>query len=163
MSLPIHKQYEIVFLSKHLYGPHFGIKKIAKVVKCSRMTVKKWLSRWQIDKYLGDKVRTGRHRTTTKEDDDFIIKSTRNIEEPTSKKIRDHVLNQNLDVSERTIRRRLREAGFRYTTPLSKTLLTLQHQQNRLQWARLVQNQDWSKVVAADETTFRLTSVRHMH
>ncbi|CAF3287463.1 unnamed protein product [Rotaria sp. Silwood2] len=87
MSLPIYKRYEIVFLSKHRYGPHFGIKKIAKMVKCNTSTVKKWLARWKIYKYLGDKTRSGTPRITTQEDDEFIVDATFDVEEPTSKKV----------------------------------------------------------------------------
>ena len=66
-------------------------------------------------------------------------------------------------MSERIIRRRLQESGFCYLKPLSKPLLTLRHEQDRLQMAKLVENQDWSKVIAADDTTFRLTTVRRLH
>ena len=45
MFLIVHKRFEIVFLSKHTYGPHSGIKKIAAIVKCSTRTVKKWVKR----------------------------------------------------------------------------------------------------------------------
>ncbi|CAF2996525.1 unnamed protein product [Rotaria sp. Silwood2] len=62
-----------------------------------------------------------------------------------------------------TVRRRLQEAGLRYSLPLSKPFLTLKHQQDRLQWVKLVQNVNSDNVLATDETTFRLNSVRHMH
>ena len=132
-------------------------------MKCNTSTVIKWLTRWKIDKYLDDKTRSGRPRITTQEDDNLIINTTLDVEEPTTKKVRDHAQNQNLNVSERTIRRRLKDAGLRYCTPLSKPLLTLKHQQDRLRWAKQVQNQDWNNVIASDETTFRLTTIRRMH
>ncbi|CAF4331666.1 unnamed protein product [Rotaria sp. Silwood2] len=108
------------------------------MVKCNTSTVKKWLARWKIYKYLGDKTRSGTPRITTQEDDEFIVDATFDVEEPTN-------------------------AGLRYCTPLSKPLLTQKHQQDRLQWAKLVRNQDWNNVIATDETTFRLNTIRHMH
>ena len=65
--------------------------------------------------------------------------------------------------SERILRQRLREGEFRYLKSLSKPLLTLKHQQDRLQLAKLVENQDWSKTIAADETTFDLRTLRRRH
>ncbi|CAF1511622.1 unnamed protein product [Rotaria magnacalcarata] len=134
MSLPLHKRYEIIFLGKNRHEPHFGIKKIAKILKCSTSTVKRWLSRWKTDKYLDDHIREGRPR----------------------------LQNHSLNVSERTVRRRLHEAGLQYSLPLSKPFLTSKHRQDRLQWATQVQNLDWNKIIATDETTFRLNTVRRM-
>ncbi|CAF4832540.1 unnamed protein product, partial [Rotaria sp. Silwood2] len=134
-----------------------------KIVQCSTSTVKRWLARWKEDKCLDDQPREGRRRITTEEEDDLIVETTFDIEEPTSKKVRDHVQNENVHVSERTVRRRLREAGLRYSSPLSKPLLSFKHQQDRLEWAQLVKNQNWCKVIATDETTFRLNTVRRMY
>jgi hypothetical protein len=52
MALPIHKRYEIVFLSYHPLGPQLGTKAVAKAVKCDKMTVKYWLDRWKESKDL---------------------------------------------------------------------------------------------------------------
>ena len=68
-----------------------------------------------------------------------------------------------MNVSERILRQRLREGGFLYLESLSKPLLTLKHQQDRLQLAKQVENHNWSKAIATDETTFGLRTFRRLH
>ena len=63
-----------------------------------------------------------------------------------------------VDISPRTIRRRLAEAGFRYGVPIRKQLLTEDHIKVRFQWAMDHRNFDFSKVIFTDETTFLLFS-----
>lgn len=63
-----------------------------------------------------------------------------------------------LDVSMTTIRRRLREAGIKCRVPAKKEFLTEAHRASRLEFARRYEDMDlafWSKVVFADEKTFR--------
>ncbi|CAF1084631.1 unnamed protein product [Rotaria magnacalcarata] len=162
MSLPLRKRYEIIFLGKNRHEPHFGIKKIAKILNCSTSTVKRWLSRWKTDKYLDDHIREGRPRVTSEAQDNSIVNAALLIDEPTSQKVQHQLQNHSLNVSERTVRRRLHEAGLQYSLPLSKPFLTSKHRQDRLQWATQVQNLDWNKIIATDETTFRLNTVRRM-
>ena len=73
MALPMHQRYEIVFLSQHPLGPKLGHKSVAKVVKCSTLTVQYWLSRWKQSKDRGDSARTGRPRATTPKQDQQIL------------------------------------------------------------------------------------------
>jgi hypothetical protein len=78
----------------------------------------------------------------------------------TSETIKEELQKKNVNVSSRTVQRRLNEAGFKYMKPLSKPLLTEEHQQRRLQWAREMENQDWSQIMATDETIIRLNMIR---
>ncbi|CAM4833354.1 unnamed protein product [Rotaria magnacalcarata] len=142
MSLPLHKRYEIIFLAKNRHGPHFGINKIAEILNCSTSTVKRWLSRWKTGKYLDDHIREGRPRVTSEAQDNSIVNAALVIDEPTSQKVQHQLQKHSLNVSERTVRRRLHEAGLQYSLPLSKPLLTSKHRQDRLQWATQVQNLD---------------------
>ena len=68
-----------------------------------------------------------------------------------------------MNVSGRILQQRLQEGELRYWESLSKLLLTLKHQQDRLQLAKQVENQDWSKAIVADETTFGLRTLRRLH
>ena len=68
-----------------------------------------------------------------------------------------------MNVSGRILQQRLQEGELRYWEPLSKLLLTLKHQQDRLQLAKQVENQDWSKAIVTDETTFGLRTLRRLH
>ncbi|CAF2082322.1 unnamed protein product, partial [Rotaria magnacalcarata] len=63
-------------------------------------------------------------------------------------------------VSERTVCRRLNEAGARYSRPMSKALLTEHHRQNRLRWAQHHKATDWNQVIFSDETTVCLNSLK---
>ena len=60
-------------------------KKIAKSMKRSLTIVRKWLTRWKTDEYLGNTVTIDHRRTTIKGDDSLIIHITDDIEEPISK------------------------------------------------------------------------------
>lgn len=54
MALPLHKRYEIVFLSQHQMGPKLGslgYVQIGKLMNCSKSTVKYWVERYQQDKF----------------------------------------------------------------------------------------------------------------
>src|SRR5437764_4847893 len=59
---------------------------------------------------------------------------------------------QDLEVSERTIRRELSNLGYVATLPRKVPLLTQQAKINRLSWARY----NWKKVVFSDETTIQM-------
>ena len=63
-------------------------------------------------------------------------------------------------VSERTVRRRLNEAGAKYNKPISKSLLTDHHQERRIKWVVTLQDIAWNLVIFSDETTIGLTSVK---
>ncbi|CAF3799196.1 unnamed protein product, partial [Rotaria sp. Silwood1] len=165
MSLELYKRYEIVFLRKNKYGPKFGINRIAKLVNCNRSTVVRWLTRWEETKDLSDRERKGRPRKTTTTDDEIVIGLVRQgVDEGlTSEKMQEQVQAEGINVNPRTIRRRLREAGFRYLKPLSKPLLSEHHQKKRLTWARSLMNYDWNQVMATDESVFRLHDIKRFY
>ncbi len=74
----------------------------------------------------------------------------------TSKTIQDELATSGVTVSQNTIQQRLKDAALKYSKPLSKPLLSEWHRQQRLTWAESMKNYDWSKVMAADETSIRL-------
>ena len=69
MSLPIHKRYEIIFLSNYPKGPQLNHADVAKAVHCSTYTVKYWLDRWKQSKDLTDSNRSGRSCATAQKQD----------------------------------------------------------------------------------------------
>ncbi|CAF1610010.1 unnamed protein product [Didymodactylos carnosus] len=71
--LPLHKRYEITFLSCHRYGQRFGVKRIAKIVKCARSTAKRWKRRWACTKDLSNEPKVGRSRVTIADEDQTIL------------------------------------------------------------------------------------------
>ena len=65
-----------------------------------------------------------------------------------------------VEISERIVRRRLKEAGVKYNRLIAKPLLTERHRENRLKWAQEHQATNWDQVIFSDETTVRLNSVK---
>ena len=63
---------------------------------------------------------------------------------------------QDLEVSERTIRRELSNLGYVATLPRKVPLLTQQAKINRLSWAQDHVRYNWKKVVFSDETTIQM-------
>ncbi|CAB4492109.1 unnamed protein product [Rhizophagus irregularis] len=64
--------------------------------------------------------------------------------------------NPELEVSERTIRRELKNLGFASVLPRRVPLLTQKAKENRLVWANEHVNFNWKKVVFSDETTLQM-------
>jgi len=63
---------------------------------------------------------------------------------------------QDLEVSERTIRRELSNLGYVATLPRKVPLLTQQAKINRLSWAQDHVRYNWKKVIFSDETTIQM-------
>ena len=160
MSPALHQRYEIIFLGKHIYGPKFSQTKIAKIMKCHRNTVKLWLNRWEETKVLSDHSRPGPPRSTKAEEDQLMVDLTTEEMDATNETVKQELEKKKVVISNRTIRRRLHEAGLEYMRPLSKPLLNEQHRQRRVQWARTMKNYDRSLVMASNETMIPLHTSR---
>ena len=63
---------------------------------------------------------------------------------------------QGVEISSRTVRRRLGESGGKFIKETQKPLLSEKHIVKRLQWAKNHQKFDWKKVIFTDESTFQL-------
>ncbi|CAF3816941.1 unnamed protein product [Rotaria sp. Silwood1] len=161
--LPLHQRYEIIFLSEHRKGPRLNNRKIAKLIHCDEKTVRYWRARWKETKDLSDESKSGRPRLTTSSEDEMILNEIEENEDATSVSIARGLKRKKVEISSRTVRRRLKVAGYRFSAPLSKPLLTTLHKQRRLQWARLMQHQDWNKIVFSDECTIRLGPVKRRY
>src|SRR5437870_2531545 len=114
MSMEIDQRYEIVFLSHHPLGPKLGLKAVANVVKCQKKTVKYWLDWWEQSKDLSDLQRSARPRGTTPEQDEQIVDLANQQVLITSDEIKKDLKRGGLEVNERTVRRRLSEAGGKF-------------------------------------------------
>ena len=142
MSLPIHKRYEIVFLHEHPEGPKWGYEKIASYVRCSKSTVIYWVKKYRQDKELTDEQKSGRPRNTTKAQDKRIVKLAMKKHDITSTEIQQKLEKQGVNISSRTIRRRLGESGGKFVKETSKPLLSEKHRASRLKWAKKHQKFD---------------------
>lgn len=68
----------------------------------------------------------------------------------TTKHIKSRLYLSNINVSERTIRRKLKKLGFKSCRPVRKPKLTMMMKSKRLQWAREHKNRDlefWKSVL----------------
>ena len=59
-----------------------------------------------------------------------------------------------------TIRWRLKEAGAKFSLPISKPFLTENHRYDRLRWPQVTCDIDWNQVTFSDETTPHLNSLK---
>lgn len=160
MALQVYQRYEIVFLSQHPLGPKLSHTAVAKAIHCDVKTVKRWLKRWQQSKDLTDAPRSGRPRATTAKQDQQVIALAEQQTFITSQGIANKLNKKGVEISQRTVRRRLNEAGAKYNQPLSKPLLTDNHREKRLKWAQDQRSTDWNQVIFSDETTIRMNSVK---
>ena len=119
MTLPIDKRYELVFLSLRVMGPQLGEKTVAKAVKCAKHTVQYWLNRWKESKNLSDMKRSGRPRATTEKVAHRIYKLAGTDNIATTGDIQGVLKRQNIRISQETIQRSLKEAGAKFTPPIS--------------------------------------------
>ena len=134
--LPVYQRYEIVFLSSHSLGPQLSHAAVAKEIGCSKSTVKYWLQRWKQSKDLTDTSRSGRRRMTIPKQDQRILSLAEEQTFVTARDVAHRMKRKRVEISERTVRRRLKEAGAKYNRPIAKSLLTERHRENRLKWAQ---------------------------
>ena len=127
---------------------------IARRVPCHRDTVAHILLRYGVTGVPGSGSRSGRPRATT-EDEDIDIALTARVERFTSpRRIRRQL---QLDVSPRTIDRRLREAGLFGRVAQHKRDYTAAQVQQRFAFADGYKDKTvewWSKVLFSDEKCF---------
>jgi len=64
--------------------------------------------------------------------------------------------NIGIEVSRSTVTRHLAEHGYRNALPLNTPMLTSDHKQKRIEWAKKHINDNWNKTLFSDETSFQL-------
>lgn len=126
----------------------------------SRSTVQRLHARFLETGVYTRRPGTGPRRRTTARDDRFlVIRSLRN-RHVTAVSLRNQLQEiRNVNVSERTVRRRLAEANLTACRPAAGPELSRQHRVARLQFAREHQNwndADWNRVLFTDESRFSL-------
>jgi transposase len=132
--------------------PHFSHADIGTQLHIQRPTVTKFLQRFKTRKSIENLPRPGRPRKTSKTRDRWII---RNAESETRVPLKALKNILNLNITEQTIRRRLREAGIRKWRAVNRSLLTKQHAHERRKWAKEHLHwtvDDWRRVFFTDES-----------
>ena len=133
MLLSTEERLEIVFLRLHPLCPKLSFNAIAESMKCSKETVVKWVKRYEESQSVEDKKGRGRKRKTEEKEDFMISKRVKSHPEESSSQLSQYMKDRFVDISPRTIRRRLAEAGVRYGFPIRKQLLTEDHIKVRYQ------------------------------
>jgi transposase len=159
-STSIKKRWEIVFLSTHPFGPQWKNSKIATYTKCSRSVVTKWLQRYEETGEVDELERTGRPSPQIVKTDKLIEKELDKHPEVGSLTIANKLKRKGVEVSDRTVRRRLNVIGLSYGYNLAKPLLSETHRTKRLAWAKENEHTEWDMVLFTDESTINLNMKR---
>jgi transposase len=148
--LPLVHRAAIVTLHKD--GQPRGL--IAKKMRTSAASVRRWIGRYEEKKEVSDEQRSGRPRATSEEQDTNMCLASR-VDPFASPRTIKHQLD--LDVSEDTIARRLDEAGLHARVARQQFQLSGDHKRQRLSFAEGYSRwseDDWRRVFFADETLF---------
>jgi transposase len=135
-----------------LHGIGWTGRDIAQEIHCSENTVSLWLKRWEETRSLEDSQRSGRPRCPTDDtDQDIMLHSDSHVTDVP----KDIIRALGLDVSARTVRRRLNEID------LHSCIQRAEHENIRARisfaegYSRWTE-EDWSRVIFSDETHFYL-------
>lgn len=156
MSLSLQKRWEIVFLSQHRRGPKLSQREVAREVNVSKSTVKKWINRYKETGDVIEEERSGRPKLESSKMTKIIKTAMDSGKAMSSGDVHNRLKRAHIEVSQRTVRRRLGEEGYHYGTTTSKPYLKTVHIERRLEWAESNLDRDWSRVVFTDETTIQL-------
>lgn len=131
---------------------------VAEVMGVSQSVVCRAWNRHQTHGSASHRHGGGRVRSTTQQDDRFLLISARRHRFVTATTLRNDLRNATVvNISKQTIRNRLREAGLRSRRACIRIPLTQRHRRDRLDWARGHVNwtvNDWASVLFTDESRF---------
>lgn len=130
---------------------------IARRFEVGRYTVSRILSKFQQRGHLRNMPKSGRPRKTTAYTDRLIKRMSRADPWKSGPRIIAEI--DNLNISERTVRRRLVEGKLFSRRPAKKPLISARNRAARLQFARAHLNwteNDWRKVLFSDETRYNI-------
>jgi transposase len=150
------KRWEIVFLSTHPLGPKLSQPKIAKYTSTSLSTVQFWLRRYRETGGVSDLPHTGRPPMLSEKEDAILEKFIEKNPDATSPMLSDKLKRHNIEISARSVRRRLNQTGLVFGNTMLKPLLSEKHCAKRLVWAKQNQERDWNQVLFTDETTINV-------
>jgi transposase len=153
MAISIQKRWEIVFLSQHRLGPKLSNYAIAMELGIHKNTVAQWVNRYLDTGDVQDIPHEGRKRKSSSKQDKQIVEYADKNDELSSEQIGSKMESKGINLSSRTIRRRLNEHGVYSLSVTSKPLLKDDHKKQRYEWALQNQDRDWSKVLFTDETS----------
>lgn len=153
-ELSVERRVEIYTL--HYLG--FSNREIGRRLSISEYSVRQTIKRKEETGSFHDRNRSGRPRSTTKQEDRYIIiSSLRNRRSTASEITANFNVCHETKISTTTVKRRLLDVGLRGCVSVKKPRLTKAHKQKRLTWAKEHKNwtpEDWNKVLWSDESKF---------
>lgn len=133
-------------------------REIARRIGHHFSTVCRIVKKHQQTNAVKDLKRTGRPRCTSRREDAALLRHVRRSPFNNSTQLR-HVWLPNRPISTKTVRNRLKAAGYRARRPIKRPLLTPTHKAARLAWCRERQNWNlasWRRIHWSDESRFLL-------
>ena len=131
-------------------------RKIAKNCGISRGAVEQISKKFQSTGSVADKIGRDRKRATSKREDMNIIREVKKNPKITVREIQENI---NLNVSDRTVRRRLTEANLHSRFARKRPFISAINKKKRLQFARKYANMSldfWKQILWTDESKFEL-------
>ena len=111
-----------------------------------------WLGVYAATNDVEEQPRGGRPRATSARDDKKLVQYAEAHEGASTEDVTQSLKRRHVEVSTRTVRRRLEEAGLEPLMPLFKP----QPRKARQEWAQTNKARNWHRVMFSDETTFEL-------
>lgn len=142
------KRWTIIFMHKRMKNTPY---KIAQSLKMNEQTVHNIIEKYKETGTVHDLPKSGRKRKLSNKQVQQAVRKAK--EGKTSPQIAREC---ETEVSPRTIRRRLREAGLFYGRVLKVEKLTKRHKELRVQYSEDMKDYKWKRVFFSDEKTFQL-------
>ena len=142
--------------------PHFSHAEIGEQLQLDRSTITKFIERYKNRNSIENLSRPGRPRKTSKSEDRWLIQKAESQTKVPFKELKNIV---NIDVSKRTLQRRLCQVGIRKWRAVTRVVLTKEHAKKRLAWAHAHEHftvEDWRKVIWSDECLVKRDSDSHV-
>lgn len=130
--------------------------KIAEKYKIPKSTVQTICEKFTATQQIGNLPGRGRKRATTAREDTLIIRQIKKKPDTSSTEIKDEL---NLNISTKTIRRRLHEHNFFNRVSVRKPMISKPNKKKRLDFAKKHVDKPisfWKNVIWSDESKFEL-------
>lgn len=155
LRLSPEERWEIWFLFKN---DGMSISQISRKICRDYNTVKHWIETYQATEKMDDLPRSGPPRKTSPKDDSYM-KARANRDDWEASDIKRGLFNKGgPDISERTIRRRLREGGLLYKSTKQKSPLKPEHFLERARMAKEYKGRKWDRILFTDYSKYELGS-----
>ena len=138
--------------------PHFSHEDIGTQLRIPRQTITDFLTRYRKRQSIENLPRPGRPRKTSNITNRWLV---RNAESDTRVPFQELRNILNINISKRTLQRRLHEAGIRKWRAVKRALLTQNDAKKRRKWAREHRHwtaDDWRRVIWSDESRVKRNS-----